>query len=139
LLFVGGLSITAFTRALIAQEVRFRNEPLPGPDTLRFVTSFSSNALGLVTIPFATIAVAAASVMILQLGVMARWLGWLGVGVTVLSAVAIVLLRGPLAIPLILVWVLGASVLLFRNPATQEIVSDSAPGIAPAGAPYGMT
>ena len=133
LLFVAGLSVTAFTRALIAQEVRFRDEPLPGPDTLRFVTSFSSNAFGLVAIPFATIAVAAASIMILQSGAMSRWLGWLGLAVTALSVVTVVLLTGPLATPLILIWVLGACAHLFRTPAARTAANDALTGVvAPA-------
>lgn len=136
LLFVAGLSITAFTRALIAQEVRFRDEPLPGPDTLRVVTSFSSNAFGLVAIPFATIAVAAASIMILQSGAMSRWLGWFGLAVSALSLVAVVLLAGPLATPLILIWVVGASVLLFRTHGTPVTTPAAVIGVTPARAPH---
>lgn len=135
IVFVSALSMTAFSRALIAQTIRFWDEPLPGPDTLRYATSFSQSAFAVVAIPFATMVVATASIMILMSGVMSRWLGWLGLAVTVLSLVAIVLLMGPLATPLILVWVLGASALLFRSRGTPATAVEMVPGVAQAQPP----
>ena len=83
----------------------------------------------------ATIAVAAASIMILQSGAMTRWLGWLGLAVTALSVVAVVLLAGPLATPLIVIWVVGASVILFRGVGTRVTTSGAVPAVTPAHTP----
>jgi len=128
--FVATLSITAFSRGLIAQAVRFGGEPLPSPDTLRYATAFSDAAFGLASIPFATLAVATASTLILQTGAMSRWVGWLGLGVTALSLGTIVLLIGPFATPLIAIWVLVASVQLFRARRTRVVPADASQGIA---------
>lgn len=130
IVFVVTLSITAISRGLIAHTVRFGGEPLPGPDTLRYATGFSDAMFGLAAIPFATLAIAAASCMILQTRAMSRWVGWFGLGVTVLSLIAIVLQIGPLAIPLIVLWVIGASTQLFRARGTRAVPADTVPGMA---------
>lgn len=139
IVFVSALSMTAFSRALIAQAVRFWDEPLPGPDTLRYATSFSQSAFAVVAIPFATIVVATASIMILMSGAMSRWLGWLGLAVTVLSLVTIVLLMGPLATPLILIWVVGASALLFQHHEPDVTTSNALPSVTPTRTHQGVT
>jgi len=128
--FVATLAVTAASRGLIAQAVRFGGEPLPGPDTLRYATQFSDAAFGLAAIPFATLVVAAASLLSLRTGALARWVGWVGLGVTTLSLVSIALLIGPLATPLVALWVLAASAQLFRARETRVVPVEASP--APA-------
>jgi len=128
LAFVAMLTLSTFSRGLIAQAVRFADEPIPGPDTLRYATQFSLEAYGLGAIPFATMVVAAASLVILRTGALPRWVGWFGLVVTALSLVAVGLLIGAFATPLILLWVVGVSAQLFR---THEIPVTS-PATSPA-------
>jgi len=119
MIFVAMLTLTAIVRGVIAQAVRFGDEPLPGLDTLRFATSLSDAAFGLGAMPFVTLAVAAASVVILQTGAMPRWVGWFGLGVTTLSAIAIAMLIGPFAIPLTVLWVFSVSYQFFRSRSSH--------------------
>ncbi|MGI8926563.1 MAG: hypothetical protein ACR2HN_07950 [Tepidiformaceae bacterium] len=113
--FVALIAVTAFSRGVVAQSIRFSDEPIPGPDTLRYATALSQAAFGLGAIPLATMAVAAASVIILRSGVLARWLGWLGIVVAAGSLVMAALLIGALASPLIELWVVAASFVIWRT------------------------
>ena len=113
--FVALLAVTAFSRGVIAQSIRFSDDPIPGPDTLRYATALSQAAFGIAAIPFVAIAVTTASVIILRTGALARWLGWLGIVVAAASLVAIVALVGALASPLVLIWVVAASFLIWRT------------------------
>jgi len=136
LVFVATLTITACSRGLIAQAVRFGGEPLPGPDTLRYATQFSDAAFGLAAIPFAALLVAAASLLALRTGALARWVGWVGLGVAALSLVSVALLVGPLATPLIALWVLAVSAQLFRARETRAAHAETSP-VLPQGQPQG--
>jgi hypothetical protein len=133
--FVATLSIRAIFRGVIVEAVQFKGEPvpaggasLPGTDLLRYVTAVADASLGLVVIPFATLLVVAASALILRTRPFGRWVGWLGLVVAALSLVMVVLLMGPFASPLILIWVLATSVELVRTRGAQA---------ASAEAPYG--
>ena len=113
-------AVTALSRGVVAQSIRFADAPIPGPDTLRYADAFGFAAFGLGAIPFAAIAVAAASGIIVRTGVFGRWLGWLGVVVAVGSLVAVGFRVGALASPLIILWVVAASFVIWRtrNAAT---------------------
>ena len=116
IVFVALLSVSAVTRGVIAQAVRFNDEPVPGVDTLRYATEISQAAYAFGAVLFATIVIATASILILRTGALMRWVGWVGVGVSALSLAAIVLQVGGLATPLIHVWVtLCISLQLFRT------------------------
>lgn len=119
IIFVSMLGMSGLTRGVVAQAVRFRDEPIPGVDTLRYATQLSQAIYAFVAIPFATIVVAVTSIMIFRTGMMKRWVGWLGLGVTTLSLATIALQMGAFATPLILIWVLGASLQLFRTRGTR--------------------
>jgi hypothetical protein len=131
LVFVATLSMGSISRGLIAQSVRFGDDPLPGPDMLRYVTQMSSEAYGLVAMPFATVVVAATSFMVLQSGAMARWIGWLGLVVTALSAACILMLLGALSTPLIIIWVMAVGTQFLREPRAEMIADGIVAELAP--------
>ena len=113
--FASLLAVTAISRGVIAQSIRFSDEPIPGPDTLRYATELSGALFGMGAMPFAAITVAIASVIIVRTGVLARWLGWLGFVVAALTLALAALLIGGLAIPLITLWTVATSFVMWRT------------------------
>jgi hypothetical protein len=121
LCFAAAVLIGGVARGVIAQSVKLGDEPLPGPDMLRYMTAFSMATFALVAMPAAAIAVAAASWLIVRLQAMAVWLGWAGAAAAGVVAVATPFLMAPFAAPLIMLWVVAASVELWR---TREAVAE---------------
>ena len=115
LCFAAAVLIGGTARGLIAQSVKFGDEPLPGPDTLRYMTAFSMAIFGLVAMPAAAITVGAASWLIVRTRVMSVWLGWAGFVAAGLVAVATAFLMGPFTAPVIMLWVVAASFGLWRT------------------------
>lgn len=116
------LSLSAIARALIPLAVRVNDDPLPGPDTLRYATELQYSAFGLAAMPFAVTVVAVASILFVRERILSRWLGWLGIGIAVATVALVAALAGPLASPLILIWVVATSVQLFRTRVAGEPV-----------------
>lgn len=114
------LGISAITRGVVAKSMRFADEPLPGVDTLRFETDLA-HAMWDLVILFVVVLVAIVSIMALVTHVLPRWLGWLGVVVTVGSATLLVAQAAPFAIPLLIIWVLANSVQMWRAPAAAPV------------------
>jgi hypothetical protein len=113
------LGFCAVTRGVIAGSVRFADEPVPGVDTLRFETDLAYAAWDLVIL-FATVLVAITSVLALVSGALPRWIGWLGVLVTLGSAILLAVQSAPFSIPLLIIWVLANSVQMWRSPAVTS-------------------
>jgi hypothetical protein len=111
------LGVCAILRGVIAGSMRFADEPLPGVDTLRFQTDLAYAMWDLVFL-FVIVLVAIVSVLALVTRVLPRWIGWLGVPVTVGSAILLVVHVAPHSIPLLIIWVLANSVNLWRSPTT---------------------
>jgi hypothetical protein len=109
------LTVSAIVRGVIAQAVRAGDLPLPGPDTIRFATELHTFAYGVGVMPFATIVIAATSILALRNGVLTRWIGWLGLGVTAVSLALMTAMVGAFATPIILLWILATSAHLFRT------------------------
>jgi hypothetical protein len=61
----------------------------------------------------------ATSVAILKTGVFGRWLGWLGLVMSLPILIAIGLVIGQFAIPALLVWAIALGVALWRTPAVR--------------------
>jgi hypothetical protein len=60
-----------------------------------------------------------AAAVVLQTGVLPRWLGWVGIVVFALSVVGVAVADiGFLAFPLVLLWMIAASLLVLRRPLT---------------------
>ena len=119
LVFAALLGVAAFSRGVIAQSVSLSDEPLPGADVLRYATEFSNAAYSLVAMPAAAIMVGVAAVIILRTKAFAAWLGWLGLLVAAGSLVAVFLLLGAIASPLLVIWVLAACFNLLRGSVSQ--------------------
>lgn len=66
---------------------------------------------------FVGLSIGLAAIVVLETGVLHRWLGWLGLVVLVLAVIGAVLPEiGFLAFPLVLVWLVATSLLLLRRP-----------------------
>ena len=131
--FATAVAISAIFRGVIAQDVRVADQPLPAADTLRFATMLSYQTFGLAAMSLACVMIAATSVVVFQARVFARWLAWLGAVVALGTAVAVVALAGGLAIPLLLIWVLGCSFELIRTRQGQQETIPSRAALGPAG------
>jgi hypothetical protein len=122
LCFAAALIVTAVSRGMIAQSVKFTDEPLPGLDTLRTVDILSSTTFGIAAMPAAAFMMGAASWLILRSKVMAAWLGWLGAVAAVAIGALTLMLIAPFVLPLIFLWVAGVSIELWRTrqPVTER-------------------
>ena len=114
LLFIAMLFAGDAPRGAVAFSVRMRDEPLPGVDTLRYLPEMAYLSVGL----FGGFAVAlmtgAASWAAFRLSAFPRWLGWIGAVATAGIAVLAVLV-GAFYLPVLFVWVLAASVAIWRG------------------------
>ncbi|OAI40957.1 hypothetical protein AYO38_00825 [bacterium SCGC AG-212-C10] len=130
--FVVALALSGLLRGVIAQDVRIADQELPGGDTLRFASMLSYQSYGLLVMGFATVTMAAVSVVILQTRMMGRWLGWTGIVIAAISAIAVVALMGAFATPLVILWSLASSVELVRTRNAAPAAA-SARRVTPAG------
>ncbi len=130
--FAAALLIGDSARGVIAYSVKFGNEPVPGPDTLRYLTSLSTVMVGVVAMPAAAISVGAASWLIVRTRALPRWLGFAGVIVVVGTAAAVATNVGAFASPLLQLWVVAAGFALWR---TRNAVPAEARQVAPSGSP----
>ena len=137
IVFAAMLTVSAIIRGAIPAAIRFNDDPVPGPDTLRFSTELQHGLFGQAAIPFALIAVAVSSILILRRGNLSRWIGWLGVGVTVVRLGLVTFLMGSFATPLILVWVVGTSAHLCRTRGASEQATSAGSDVARAE-PHGI-
>ena len=120
--FAAVLLVTDISRGAIAHSVRFGDETLPDAGTLRAFTTFSQVGLGLVGMPRAALMVGSASWLILRTKAFGAWLGWAGVVVAVVILGFSVALIGPWASPLLQLWVVAASVELWRTRHREAAV-----------------
>lgn len=112
--FVAMVMVAAMAFAQVAGAVKFGGTPVPEVDFLRMFPQFGSGLLLLSGGMSAAVAIAATSWAILRSGAFERWLGWLGI------VCAAILLLAVVFIPMValLVWVVAASILLWRRPLT---------------------
>jgi hypothetical protein len=104
----------AVAQAAIAGQIEFQDAPVP--DDADLLRIFPQLGIGLMLLGgglAAALMIAATSWAILRTGALARWLGWLGL------VCAVILLASVFFIPMValLIWVLAASVELWRRPA----------------------
>lgn len=131
LLFAFGIAFGAAAlagdigRGAIGHSVRFGDEPLPGPETLRMLTTTSQLMVGMVAMPLAALTVVAASVLMLRTKAFAAWLGWSGLIVAAVILVFVALLAGPWASPLLQLWLVAASVELWRTRGRASVAESS--------------
>lgn len=99
------------------------NEPVAGLDLLRYLPQIRYIAMGTYAMPAAAVVMGCASFVILRHGGLPRWLGWLGVGMTVVVVALTAAYIGALAIPALLFWTVATSIALLRvsSPARELI------------------
>lgn len=123
MLALGVVSAAMFVAAAAAHgvagnAVKVNDEPLPGAETLRYLTQLSYTFIDLALISVGG-CVLMASWAIRQSKALPMWLAWVGLVAGVLLIVGTMVV-GPLSIPIALVWALAASVAVFRGGATTE-------------------
>jgi hypothetical protein len=83
---------------------------------------------------FAGLFLGGVAIVVLRSNVLPRWLGWLAAVAAVLSMIGPASPVGPIAFPLLLAWIVAASVFLFLEPpapvpsSSPQAPWDSAPG-----------
>jgi hypothetical protein len=114
--FVATLFVAAASRGVIGFAIKSPgdNESLPGADTLRYLPQTGYAVLGSGGLLAAALAMAATSWLIVRTAVFGRWLAWVGAAAALVTVVASLALVGMVAIPAMLVWVLAASVAMWR-------------------------
>lgn len=124
------LSTSAFGAALLAVAGSFVDKTIFAavfsqsgeglePSVAAALYAAASASFGLFS-AFAGLFIGLAAVVVLQTGVLPRWLGWLGIAVFVFSVGGIAVAElGFLAFPLVLFWMIAASLLLLRRPLTR--------------------
>jgi hypothetical protein len=115
--FVAMLFVAAVSRGVIgfAAESPVNDEPLPGPDTLRYLPQIGYTITGTGGLLAAALTMAATSWLVLRTAVFGRWLAWVGIVAALVVVGASAALSGVLAIPALLVWALATSVALWRG------------------------
>ena len=121
------LSTSAFGAALLAVAGSFVDKTIFAaiftqaggglePSLAAALYAAASASFGLFSV-FAGLFIGLAAAVVLQTGVLPRWLGWLGLVILVLSIAGVVVAEiGLLAFPLVLIWMIAASLLLLRRP-----------------------
>lgn len=115
--FVAMLLVAGASRGVLgfATASPVLDEPLPGPDTLRYVPQLGYAITGTGGMLAAALTIAGTSWLVIRTAVFGRWLAWLGGVAVVVIVVAAVALSAALAIPALLVWTLATSVALWRG------------------------
>jgi hypothetical protein len=126
LCFCAALLVGGVARGLIAQSVKIGDEPLPGPDTLRYVTAFARTMFLLVSMPAAAITVGAAAWGVIRARALASWVGWSGLLVAGVIAVTTPLFVAPLTLPLLLLWIVATSIEIWRTQSAPAPAAASA-------------
>ena len=88
------------------------------PDVARLLTNAAYTLNPELAVPLSAPLVLAASLVCLRTGLLPRWVGWVGVGVTLVSFVGF--LVGP---TFLLAWILLVSVYLLRRPLSVSVSS----------------
>lgn len=124
LVFVSLLSVAAAARGVIgfAVESPANNEPLPGPDTLRYLPQIGYAITGTGGLLAAAVSMAATSVLIVRTAAFRRWLAWVGAVAVLVVIGAAIALSGVLAIPALLIWTVAVSFAMWRatTPAASS-------------------
>lgn len=106
-------------RGVVAWGIKMGDETMPGVDTLRYMPELSYIILGLYGGMAAAALIAATSVVILRTQAFGRWLGWGGVVLAPLVAVAAVVVGG-FFLPLFYIWALATSAAMWRSSTVAE-------------------
>jgi chromate transport protein ChrA len=112
--------VTGAARAAIGHLVTVMDEPLPGPDVLRFATALNYALLGLSGMTVLSLCILATSVLALRTGMLARWVGVTGLVCGAVVLAASVAQYGAYSVPVGILWALCLAVAIWRQPASAE-------------------
>ena len=95
------------------------SEPLFGPDTLRLATALNYSLLGLSGMAVLSLAILSISVVVLRTQVLARWVGYVGLGCGLPMLASVIAQYGAFTTPLAILWALCLAVAIWRQPAAD--------------------
>ena len=124
--FVAMLMIAAAARGVIgfAALSPANDEPLPGPDTLRFLPQIGYTVTGTAGLLAAAMTMASASWLVARTAVFGKWLVWVGAVATVAVVGATFALSAVLAIPALLGWAIATCIALWRGPSVAPTTNE---------------
>ncbi|WP_329000225.1 hypothetical protein OHA18_38045 [Kribbella sp. NBC_00709] len=117
LIFSTTLLVSAALRGVIGHMVKVDGEPLPGLDVLRYSTALNYNLIGSITMTALGLTILAVSVVVVRTLVLARWVGYVGLGCAAVILVASAAMIGQYTISLALLWSLCLSIAIWREAA----------------------
>jgi MFS family permease len=107
--------VTGAVRAAIGRFVDVSNEPLFGPDTLRLATALNYSLLGLSGMAVLSLAILSISVLVLRARVLARWVGYVGLGCGLPMLASVIAQYGAFTTILGVLWAFCLAVALWRG------------------------
>lgn len=114
--------VTGAVRAAIGRFVDVSDEQLPGPDTLRLATALNYSLLGLSGMAVLSLAILSISVLVLRAGVLARWVGYVGLGCGLPMLASVIAQYGAFTTILGVLWAFCLAVALWRGH--DDVVGD---------------
>ena len=107
--------VTGAVRAAIGRFVDVMDEPLFGPDTLRLATALNYSLLGLSGMAVLSLAIVSISVLVLRAGVLARWVGYVGLGCGLVILASVIAQYGSFTTILGVLWAFCLAVAIWRG------------------------
>ena len=92
-----------------------QNEPLFGPDTLRLATALNYSLLGLSGMAVLSLAILSISVLVLRAQVLARWVGYVGLGCGLPMLASVIAQYGAFTTILGVLWAFCLAVAIWRG------------------------
>jgi hypothetical protein len=115
--FTTTLLVSGALRGVMGHLVKVEDQPLPNLDVLRYTTALNYTVLGVVVMGTFALFVLSMAVLVLRTGVLARWMGFVGLGCGVLTLAAVLALMGAFTVPVAILWALCTAVAVWRRPA----------------------
>ena len=107
--------VTGAVRAAIGRFVDVSDEPLFGPDTLRLATALNYSLLGLSGMAVLSLAILSISVIVLRAQVLARWVGYVGLGCGLPMLASVIAQYGAFTTILGVLWAFCLAVAIWRG------------------------
>ncbi len=124
--------VTGAIRGVVGHLVDVMGEPLPGTDVLRALTAVNYMVLGFSGMAVLGLTILGVSAAVLRTGVLARWVGRVGLGCGAVVLLAGLAQYGAYVTPVAILWALCLSVALWRAPAASP-ADASTMSVSPAG------
>lgn len=109
--------VTGAVRATVSHLVDVMDEPLPDISVLRFATALNYTLLGLSGMAVIGLCALAVSMLVLRTGVLARWVGYVGLVCAAIVLLAVIAQYGGFATPIAILWAFTLAVGIWRQPA----------------------